>query len=387
MKKYIVGSVLILGLTVIAIAITAYKQPLQFIQVSSPPTFVKAWGIEGSGNSQFKNPSGIATDSLGNVYVIDSGNYRVEKFSSDGVYQKDWTCGNPGSVTTGITINDNDRIIVTFGDLDPETPGAVGISKTNGQLLNSMALHAKDKTLDEELGYPQGVAAGQGWDVFIATNYHVVKFNSSNFNLIQSWGGKGAGIGKFDQIKGVAVGPKGNVYVVDANNHRIQKFDSNGNYLTKWESKGSGAGQFLEPKGITVDTAGNVYVTDIENDCIQKFDSNCEFITKWGEIGEENGEFDNPHDIAVHSGSIYVADTSNHRIQKFQSYMFSAPLRIIKEHTLTTIKSPTPQPPAPTSTTTLSPVIEPKAPDEQLTPTTSTVLTTTTTRQIRRFQR
>ena len=39
------------------------------------------WGSRGNGNGQFNNPSGIAVDSLGNVYVADSGNNRIQKFA------------------------------------------------------------------------------------------------------------------------------------------------------------------------------------------------------------------------------------------------------------------------------------------------------------------
>jgi tripartite motif-containing protein 71 len=38
-------------------------------------------GSEGSGNEQFDYPTGIAIDSSGNVYVVDSNNYRIQAFS------------------------------------------------------------------------------------------------------------------------------------------------------------------------------------------------------------------------------------------------------------------------------------------------------------------
>ena len=49
-------------------------------------TLVKQWGSSGSGNGQFLKPFGITTDSLGYVYVADSGNARVQKFTADGVF-------------------------------------------------------------------------------------------------------------------------------------------------------------------------------------------------------------------------------------------------------------------------------------------------------------
>jgi len=336
--------------------------------LGTPPAFVKAWGTEGSGNGQFISPSEIATDSSGNVYVVDLGNQRIEKFTSDGTYQSQWPCGSTLSIPSGITIDNKDRIIVVLGNLEHDTPGAVLVTNTNGAMLNSMTLSSNNQELNEELAYPHGVAAGQGWDVFVATNYHVVKYNSSNFNPITSWGGQGSGNGKFYGINGIAVDSNGNVYVIEGANHRVQKFDSNGNYLTQWGSEGSGPGQFLNPEGIAVDPSGNVYVSDVGNDCVQKFDANGKLLTKWGKEGSGNGEFKNPQDLAVRAGNIYVADASNHRIQKFQSHMFSAPFRIIKKPI---IKLPTPEPPVPT-TILRGPSSRPKIPEEQLTPVTTT---------------
>ena len=68
-------------------------------------------------------------------------------------------------------------------------------------------------------------------------------------------------------------------------------------------------------------STGEVYVADTWNNRIQKFDSNGEFITKWGSEGNGNGELFNHLGISVDSstGNVYVADTWNNRIQKFDS--------------------------------------------------------------------
>jgi hypothetical protein len=70
-----------------------------------------------------------------------------------------------------------------------------------------------------------------------------------------------------------------------------------------------------------VDASGNVYVADTNNQRIQKFDSNGTFITKWGVGGGGNGQFSFPTDVAVDpSGNVYVVDNPNlRRIQKFDT--------------------------------------------------------------------
>ena len=91
-------------------------------------------------------------------------------------------------------------------------------------------------------------------------------------------------------------------------------------FVKKWGSEGSGEGQFDVPEGIAADSSGKVYVADTNNHRIQKFDSNGNFITEWGSKGSGDGEFDGLEGIAADSsGKVYVADTNNHRIQKFDS--------------------------------------------------------------------
>jgi tripartite motif-containing protein 71 len=56
--------------------------------------FTKKWGTPGFGDGQFNNPTGIAVDSSGNVYVADTENNRIQKFDSNGNFTKKW--GTPG---------------------------------------------------------------------------------------------------------------------------------------------------------------------------------------------------------------------------------------------------------------------------------------------------
>jgi DNA-binding beta-propeller fold protein YncE len=89
-------------------------------------------------------------------------------------------------------------------------------------------------------------------------------------------------------------------------------------YLTQWGSWGTADEQFRFPLGIAVDSTGHVYVADSENARIQKFDSDGNFITKWGSW--ETGHFSQPSGVAVDStGNVYVTDEINDSVQKFDS--------------------------------------------------------------------
>ena len=90
--------------------------------------------------------------------------------------------------------------------------------------------------------------------------------------------------------------------------------------LKKIGASGLADGQFKGPIGVAIDSNQNLYVVDSENHRIQKFDSEGNFLTKWGQQGGSNGEFEYPEGVAVDSqNNIYVTDSENHNIQKFDS--------------------------------------------------------------------
>jgi tripartite motif-containing protein 71 len=67
----------------------------------------------------------------------------------------------------------------------------------------------------------------------------------------------------------------------------------------KWGSSGNGDGQFSSPTGVVVDSSGSVYVADSGNNRIQKFTSNGTFITKMGSFGWADGSFQLSEGIAL----------------------------------------------------------------------------------------
>ncbi|HEY5708480.1 MAG TPA: 6-bladed beta-propeller, partial [Solirubrobacterales bacterium] len=85
--------------------------------------------------------------------------------------------------------------------------------------------------------------------------------------------------------------------------------------------EGSGNGQLKQPNlGIATDAEGNVWVADTENNRVQKFNSKGEYLSQFGKEGTGNGEFIAPKGVAIGPlGNIWVVDSGNNRVQKFNS--------------------------------------------------------------------
>jgi putative cell wall-binding protein len=89
-------------------------------------------------------------------------------------------------------------------------------------------------------------------------------------------------------------------------------------FLTKWGTSGSGDGQFSGPHGPAVALDGSVFVPDTSNHRIQVFSPSGVFQGKWGSSGSGDGQFSSPGGVAVAvDGTVFVADTANDRIQYF----------------------------------------------------------------------
>ncbi len=281
--------------------------------------YLFAWGSNGSAESQFDKPNKMAVDTAGNVYVADTNNNRIQKFSTEGAYLTQW--GSAGSA---------DGEFSTPHGVAVDGKGNVYVADTGNNRIQKFSTEGVYLTQwgsagsgDGQFDTPLAVAVDVTGNVYVvdARNYRIQKFDSSGAYLTQ-WGSEGSADGELNYPSGVAVDAVGNVYVAEVGNHRVQKFDSSGKFDKKWGSYGIGNGEFYSPSGVGVDVAGNVYVTDRNNHRIQKFDSNRTYLTQWGSPGSGEGQFNNPNGIGVDTaGNVYVAEEDNQRIQKFVPYI------------------------------------------------------------------
>jgi DNA-binding beta-propeller fold protein YncE len=136
------------------------------------------------------------------------------------------------------------------------------------------------------------------------------------------------------QPQGLAVAPDGNLWVVDAGNDRFQILAPDGTFLETWGESGSAAGRFDFSAGsgdgsvrggwrrgdIAFAPDGSFFVADTGNHRIQKFAPDRSFLTSWGSEGEGDGQFLAAKNVAVGpDGSVYVCDEDRRDVQKFDA--------------------------------------------------------------------
>lgn len=276
--------------------------PATVVAQTEQPNFLLKWGSYGTGDGYFQYPYGITVDSAGNVYVADSANNRIQKFTSDGNFITKWS-----------------HYFQYPYDVAIDASGNVYVASRYNNLIQKFK---PDLTFDKWWSCydPVAIDVDSSGNVYVAEyQSSLIKKFTSNGVFIKAWGGYGSGNGKFTNPSGIAIDASDNVYVSDDyNNNRIQKFTSEGVFVAKWGGTGTGNGKFRRPRGVAVDSEGFVYVADMWNHRIQKFTNEGGFVTKWGSQGTGDGYFQYPYGITVYGSSkIYVADTGNNRIQVF----------------------------------------------------------------------
>ena len=287
------------------------------------------WGSLGSGDGQFNTPYGIATDSSDNVYVADTLNHRIEKFSSAGSLVSVWGWGVQDGTNAYETCTSSCQAGISgSGDGQFNTPEGIAIDSSD----NVYVTDSQNNRI-EKFSSAGSFTSTWGWGVQDGTSAYEVCTSSCQAGI-----GSGQGDGQLFGPLGIATDSSDNVYVADYYNDRIEKFSSGGAFLTKWGSSGSGAAQFFGPANLATDSSNNVYVTDFNNARIEKFSSGGAFMSTWGwgvqdgasayEIctsscqagiqGSGDGQFYYPTGIAIDStDGVYVSEFVNNRVDEF----------------------------------------------------------------------
>ncbi len=276
-------------------------------------------GSLGTGDGQLNDPGGIAIDSAGDLWVLDTGNDRVQELNERGEYLRQF--GSEGSgdgqfdEPLAITIGaGGDVWVLDSGNSRVEEFSPEGV------YLSQFALQVPDEGL---LKRPEGMAMDAHGNVWISDTYkgRLVVFNGSG-EYIKTVGSEGSEPGQIGEPEGLAIDPHGAVWVADWKNDRVEEFNEDGEYVQKFGARGEGDGELELPFGIALDSQGDVLVGDVGDDSIEEFSQTGEFLDRFGEAGTGSGQLDlgAPMGMAVNgSGDIWVADSYHNRLEEFSS--------------------------------------------------------------------
>lgn len=283
------------------------------VDPSLPPEYSLQWGSRGSAPGQFFQPSEMAMDDTGLLYVIDHQNMRVQVFTGDGTYVREIANDPPRTVyfsnllnalaihgstlyvsdiapafyrtlvfSTDGTFLDSWDYFAIHGGLAAAPDGSIFISgykvisrqsgtiegpylwklDAEGNELTHWPLGLSTITVDPE-GHLYGVA-NKTIDSFPYSSVHEI---DAEGNVMMRWGDPSVS-SIYDDL---AVDSKGNVYVATRPTASIQKWAPNGEFLVSWSDTGPDAPALAWPGGLLLDPRDDLYVTDFGLDRVIKY--------------------------------------------------------------------------------------------------------------------
>jgi tripartite motif-containing protein 71 len=282
---------------------------------------LNSWGGTGSAVGQFRFGAGGGNSAAaggglavsGNfVYVADTGNDRIQRFTLDGGHGAEIVAPGQLANPRGIAVRGT-RLLVA----DDQHHRLV-VYDTGGHLLRVVGSNGSGPG---QLNFPYGVAADRSGRVFVADdlNHRVVRFSSGpDYPYKARWGSYGIGPGQLAYPRGLAVDQAGNVYVANTGDDRVDVFDRGGTLLRSFGSSGRAAGQFDEPLGVAADASGIRAVTDAVNGRVELLNPDGSIAAVWGSPAPGPTILPRPVAVAFDGGgNAYVLDERRSRIVVF----------------------------------------------------------------------
>jgi sugar lactone lactonase YvrE len=267
-------------------------------------------GFSGDGgaatNARVYGPAGVALDTLGNLYIAESGNKRIRKVAANGIITTvagngtNGFSGDGGAATNASLYDPNGVVLDAVGDFYIADTGNNRIRKvdTNG-VITTVAGNGTNgfsgdggSATNASLDAPEGVAADAAGNLYIAdTDNNRIRKVGTN-GIINTVAGNGSFVysgnigdggpatsATLVSPQGVAVDALGDLYIADTQDYRIRKVGTNGIITTivgngsasfRGDGGTAASASLAYPEGVTLDATGNLYISDTLNNRIRK---------------------------------------------------------------------------------------------------------------------
>lgn len=198
----------------------------------------------GFGGGRMKSPVNVRIDRDGTKYVTDTGREQILVYDA------------------------NDRYVGAFGRQGQFKPVDVAI-------------------------------AGDRLYVSDVKNHQVHVLDKRSGRTLSSFGKAGSAEGELFHPTNLAIGPDGDLYVVETSNYRVQRFTAEGKPVRSYGAVGSVPGSFARPKGLAIDRAGRIYVGDAAFENVQIFDAAGRLLMDFGQPGDAGEGLSLPAGVSI----------------------------------------------------------------------------------------
>ncbi|CAF1116879.1 unnamed protein product [Rotaria sordida] len=320
--------------------------------VLSGVTVAGTTGSSGSWSYQFNNPTALIVDPLGYIYVLDSTNARIQKWWPGAFYGSTVFAASFSSplgmqldrLNNLVIADTNNHRIVSFGLLCPPTTTTTALPPTSttsqicatavwSQGSSSLAgLSGNVGSSTSLLNSPSDVAFDRYLNLYVAdtANHRIQQFSSGSLigtTVAGVSGSSGSGYSQLNSPSAIYVDANRTMYILDMSNYRVLKWtfgDPLGYIVAGNQASGTALTQITTSYAMFVDNQNNVYVSEFGNHRVTLWlttNTTAGILVAGGNgLGSTPQKLNNPWGVYVDvSGTIFVVDKSNHRVQRWYS--------------------------------------------------------------------
>lgn len=200
--------------------------------------------VTGTGNGRMKRPINVTIDKDGTKYVTDTGRDQILVFDRE------------------------DKFVQAFGAEGEFRPVDTAIA--GDRLYVADIRHHRIHVLDKRSG-----------------------------KTLFKFGKAGSGVGELFHPTNLAIGPQGDVFVVETSNYRVQRFTADGKPIRTYGEAGTAPGRFTRPKGIAIDREGRLYIGDSAFENVQIFDPEGKLLLYFGQPGDKAEGLNLPAGVTI----------------------------------------------------------------------------------------